>query len=149
MPKFGCRCGHSIPLHAMPCEHEALLTWDHDREAHGTATVERWRELLRLRTSEERDAWARRFYGSRFHVADALDEPGVLGVESLDLSIVLQDIEDRSDTFSRAVVRCPECSRLYVERSHRSNEYDCYAPEHSAPATSDEPWFAGPGNSMD
>lgn len=116
-----------------------MLTWDPDREAHSTATVNGWRELLGLRTSQERDAWAHRFYGSRFHVADAPDEPAVQGVASLERAIVLQDIEDRADVFSRAVVRCPECGRLYVERSHRSNEYDCYAPELSAGVASNEP----------
>lgn len=75
--------------------------------------------------------WVRDFYGPGAVGTDALTGRKLPPVDPASFSVteVLEDIENREDAVSRGVVRCPECGRLYVQREHGKNEYDCYTPE--------------------
>ena len=131
MPRFGCRCGHSIPLHAIPCEHEARLVWDADRLRWDELQLEQWTQLFDARDRGAQDEWLRGFYGPPARVFDSItgreDPPGDRAATPLPYALF--DIARVTDTFSRNVVRCPECARLYIQRGHRENGYDCYRLE--------------------
>ncbi len=75
--------------------------------------------------------WVREFYGPQAPTIDNLTGHELPPVDpaSFPLTDALEDIETKVDTATRAVVRCPECGRLYVQREHGKNEYDCYKPE--------------------
>ena len=115
MPKFGCRCGHTISLVASPSPHEASLIFDRDFDDlcnRRTAAVDAFLAAVR---DGKRDLWITEFYGRRpFEISDGS---------------IIDDIITHEDDFSLAIVVCPECGRLYRQRKHGENEYDCYIPE--------------------
>ena len=121
MPWFACRCGHSISLHAAPCPHEATLLWDADREHLDRLRREQWRHALEAYARGELLLWMRSSFGEARTEAPS-SGPDLL-VDGLD------DVEALVDRFSRSVVRCPECGRLYVQSEYGNNEYVCYKPE--------------------
>jgi hypothetical protein len=124
MPRFGCECGHSIPLHAIPCPHEATLVWDVDQDELRERRREQWTAALEAHARGELAQWTQSFLGRpQRSGADASS------ADPAPLVRVLADVEWRLDRFSRRVVRCPECGRLWVQREHGGNEYVSYKPE--------------------
>ena len=115
MPKFGCRCGHTISLVVSPSLHEASLIFDPDFDElcnRRTAAVDAFLAAVR---NGKRDEWVTEFYGRPpFGISDGS---------------IIDDIITREDEFSLLIVICPECGRLYRQRKHGENEYDCYIPE--------------------
>ena len=117
MPRFGCRCGHTISLVAAPSTHEANLIFDLDFDElckRRTAAIDAFLAAVR---GGRRDQWITEFYG----------RPS-LGISD---GSIIDDIITREDQFSLLIVVCPTCGRLYRQRKHGENEYDCYLPEPS------------------
>jgi hypothetical protein len=114
MPRFGCHCGQSISLSSLPNPYEGRLVWDPEFETWQDAALRGWRVLLEAWNAGKYAEWIASFYGSAVDVT----------VEQ-----ALEDVLARADSVSRAVVRCPECSRLYVQRKPGTNEYDCFRLE--------------------
>jgi hypothetical protein len=131
MPRFRCRCGHSIPLHSIPCPHEAQLIWDVDHDLWNDLRREQWSALLEAKARGLYETWVQEFYGPPVKVVDNLTGRALSPTDptSFPLIDILDDISTSTNTVTRAVVRCPECHRLYVQREHDQNEYDCYKPE--------------------
>ncbi|TWU50685.1 hypothetical protein Poly51_39780 [Rubripirellula tenax] len=115
MPKFGCRCGHTISLVSVPSPHEANLIFDPEFDElcnRRTAAIDAFLAAVR---DGKRDLWITEFYRRPpFDISDGS---------------IIDDIITREDDFSLAIVVCPECGRLYRQRKHGENEYDCYVPE--------------------
>ena len=115
MPKFGCRCGHTISLVAAPSPHEASLISDPDFDElcnRRTAAVDAFLAAVR---NGKRDDWVTDFYGRPpFDISDGS---------------VIDDIITREDVFSLQITNCPECGRLYRQRKQGVNEWDCFVPE--------------------
>jgi hypothetical protein len=120
MPRFGCRCGYSIALHAVPCKHEATLVWDVDQEKLDRRRREQWTAALEAHARGEFHLWMQSFLGKSLPSRATSST----GVEQL--VEALEDVEPRVDHVSRGVVHCPECGRLYVQSEHGKNEYVCY-----------------------
>lgn len=99
--------------------------WEFRRDA-------QWNEFLAAHQRGDGVAWAHAYFGR---------VPGVF----LDLLTgkalppgdddrvapgdVLQSIALKEDVVSHAVVRCPACKRMYVQRERGKNVYDCFAFE--------------------
>jgi hypothetical protein len=123
MSRFGCRCGHSIALIQVPCPHEATLVWDVDEEELDRLRRERWTAALEAHARGELELWTQASFGR------SLTSRASSSADLGPLVDVLEDVEPLVDRASRAVVQCPECSRLYVQKEYGVNEYVCYTPE--------------------
>ena len=115
MLKFGCRCGYTISLVASPSPHEASLIFapDFDKLSNKrAAAIDAFLEAVR---EGKRNEWITEFYGwPQFGISDGS---------------IIDDIITQEDVFSLSIVICPECGRLYRQRQHGVNEYECYLSE--------------------
>ena len=121
MPKFSCHCGFVIPLSNVPSPHEASLISDADAEELCDVRTERIASFLDACRDDGRNQWIKCYLKHTLY-------------DSSDASII-EEIVANSDSFSRGVIVCPKCGRLYVQHVQSENTWDCYAPEPDSQST--------------
>jgi hypothetical protein len=118
MSTFNCTCGKSLNLISYPTSHEGNFLSDKDREKWKKNYIEKIQSFLKLPEPEKAE-FIQKFYNST-----TLDD-----IKAAD---VIDDILDRTDTYSRAVVLCDNCNRIYIQDTQGSPDYSCYMLEEKS-----------------
>jgi len=116
MGKFGCDCGNVISDSMSPCPHAGELHWEPEKDAIGNEFAKNVDEFLASARHGDRDSWIKAFFGEGYPLTGKDSE-------------VIYDIQGRAgDRFGRAVLRCVECNRIYIQKEAYVNEWTCYEP---------------------
>ena len=115
MPKFGCWCGHSISLHAIPCPNDGTIIWDADKLESLNEVCETVLGFFEACRKSSREAWL---------AAAGWPRPG-----EVDDDLVVRHLLSKMYRRGSTVVRCPECGRIYIEPPSGTNSWACFAPD--------------------
>lgn len=112
-----------VSLVNVPSPHEASLISDADEDELCNIRTERIASFLAACREGGRNAWIKCYLKHTMY-------------DSSDASII-EEIVANADSFSRGVITCPQCGRLYLQRKQSENEWDCFAPEPDTKSKND------------
>jgi hypothetical protein len=117
MGQLLCHCGNVISDTVYPCPHAGALRWQPENED----SVQEFVELVdayfvALNAGKEKE-WLRDHFAPEY-------------AAELDWSRgdVIDDIRTKAFDRGHQVLKCTECSRIYVQKEFYSDEWDCYEP---------------------
>ncbi len=121
MRTFSCRCGSEIEI-VPPSPHAGYVVLDSDVDLSIDNRVESIRSFLNAVRDGLREHWLANFYGKdapRSRLADKDDAD------------VIEDILSKHDSWTRHMIRCPICGRIYIQRQPGVEYFRCYEEESS------------------
>lgn len=125
MTKFNCSCGKIVHLTVSPNANSGSVIRDQDEDEYYRQVGQDISGFIQARLNGRRHEWI----AERYHLA--LDsEPN----ELVDLTFNLTDAQVVEDIVMRyerslAIIQCPYCGRLWVQKEPGVNKYLSFTPE--------------------
>ena len=119
MYSFSCRCGSTTEI-IPPSRYAGYVVRDSDVDLSIESRSTAVRSFLRSVRDGDREQWIEQFYGNtvakaRFSKKDDAD--------------IIEDILSRHDHYTRHMLQCPTCGRIYIQSSADPDTFTCYTEE--------------------